>query len=290
MTHRIILEMSQYSDNAFLTLTYSEEQLPKGGSLEPRHLQLFFKKLRKVVEPSRIRFFAVGEYGTRTQRPHYHCALFNYPSCFKPYSPKSGHCNCAACAGILESWRADDGASRKKGPIRGNITLGKLEPASAAYVAKYATKSMQKGDHDVPVPSGCIPPFSRQSLRPGLGEGVCDDIASAILFAERDGERPTDRERLERIPDYLSHGKLRRPIGRYLRGKIRARLGIEKETATRVAYEHIDEEMSDVRESALNAPPGQRATAFRELLIQKEAQRRLQVETKAKIKQAVKKL
>lgn len=274
--------MSQYKDNAFLTLTYAEDQLPEGGTLVPRHLQLFFKKLRKIVEPSRIRFFAVGEYGSRTGRPHYHCALFNYPSCFKPYSPKSGHCNCAACVGILESWRADDGASRKKGPIRGNIVLGKLEPASAAYVAKYATKSMAKGDHDVPHPAGCLPPFSRQSLRPGLGEGVCDDIASAILFATR-GE-------LSDIPNYLSHGKLRRPVGRYLRGKIRERLGIDKETATRAAYERIDEEMSDVRAAALNAPPLQRTYAFRELLIEEEAQRRLQVETKAKIKRSLKKL
>jgi len=282
MTHRIILEMAQYQDNAFLTLTYAEEHLPKGGTLEPRHLQLFFKKLRKIVEPTRIRFFAVGEYGTRTKRPHYHCALFNYPSCAKPYEPKSGHCNCAPCAGVLESWRADDGAARKKGPIRGNITLGKLEPASAAYVAKYATKSMAKGDHDVAHPAGCLPPFSRQSLRPGLGEGVSDDIASAILFASR-GE-------LGDIPDYLSHGRIRRPIGRYLRGKIREKLGIGKETATRAAYERIDEEMLDVREAALNAPPLQRTTAFRELLIEKEAQRRLQVETKAKIKQSIKKL
>ena len=130
---------------------------------------------------------------------------------------------------------------------------------------------------------------SRQSLRPGLGEGVCDDIASAVLFAERIGESD-ERRRLEYIPDYLSHGRIRRPIGRYLRGKIRERLGISKETATRSAYERIDEEMSHLREAALNAPPGQRTTAFRELLIEEEAQRRLQVETKAKIKQSVKKL
>lgn len=278
MTHRIILEAAMHEQNSFLTLTYSEEQLPEGGTLVPRHLQLFFKKLRKISEPARLRFFAVGEYGTRTQRPHYHCTLFGYPSCFKPYSPKSGHCNCTACVGILESWRADDGQSRKKGPIRGNITLGTLTPASAAYVAKYATKSMQEGDHNVGYPEGCVPPFSRQSLRPGLGSGVSDDIASVLLFSGK-GE-------LRNIPDYLSHGKLRRPIGRYLRGKIREKLGIDKETATRAAYESLDEEMQPLREAALKAPAGQREIAFRELLIQEEAQRRLQVKTKAKIKQS----
>lgn len=279
-THRIILESAQHKDNSFLTLTYSDEQLPAGGTLEPKHLQLFFKKLRKACEPSRIRFFAVGEYGSRTLRPHYHAALFGYPSCTAPYIRTGQQCTCGPCSGIAACWTSDVG--RARGPLRGHFTLGTLEPASAAYVAKYATKSMEEGDKDVKYPDGCIPPFSRASLRPGIGAGVADDIASALLFARR--------ETVEDIPGYLSHGKLRRPVGRYLRNKIRERIGVDKETATRVSYAKLDAEMQDMRAAALKAPPGKRSLAFRELLVSATEVKRLQIDTKAKIKKSVRKL
>lgn len=34
------------------------------------------KRLRKYLEPVKVRFFACGEYGDNTYRPHYHLILF----------------------------------------------------------------------------------------------------------------------------------------------------------------------------------------------------------------------
>ena len=62
------------------TLTYNDENLPKKGdylktvkskkisvqtdnSLEVVHLQQFIKKLRKYCAPSKLRYYACGEYG-----------------------------------------------------------------------------------------------------------------------------------------------------------------------------------------------------------------------------------
>lgn len=67
----------------FITLTYDSVHAPinKNGKLDlsKRDLQLFFKKLRKASEcyQDKIKYFAVGEYGGKTQRPHYHILLFN---------------------------------------------------------------------------------------------------------------------------------------------------------------------------------------------------------------------
>ena len=45
-------------------------------SLRKRDFQLFMKRLRKKYSDDRIRFYACGEYGSETFRPHYHAILF----------------------------------------------------------------------------------------------------------------------------------------------------------------------------------------------------------------------
>lgn len=69
----------------FITLTYAETNVPTFGStrvLRKRDFQLFLKRLRKRISPCRIRYFACGEYGSVTKRPHYHAIIFNFPSSF----------------------------------------------------------------------------------------------------------------------------------------------------------------------------------------------------------------
>lgn len=68
-------ELAVSSSAFFLTLTYDNEHLPEDGELSKRDLQLFLKRLRKV-NPG-IRYFAVGEYGSNYERPHYHAVIFN---------------------------------------------------------------------------------------------------------------------------------------------------------------------------------------------------------------------
>lgn len=274
-THRIILESAEYEDNSFLTLTYNDESLPPNGSLDPDQLQRFFKRLRKAFEPDKIRFFAVGEYGDRTQRPHYHAALFNYPPCNAPNRPRGAPCNCEPCTRIAAAWT-------ERGRSLGHISLGTLEPASAGYVAAYATKSMDKDDSDIRTPPGCIPPFSRQSNRPGIGAGVSDNIASVLL--------QHSFTNMEDLPTHLSHGTDRRPLGRYLRNRIRARIGIEKETATAYGYKKIETKMQHLRFIALHAEPGKREATFKEELVRETENKRKQIDARYKIMKQRRKL
>lgn len=69
---RLLHESREASHKIFLTLTYDDEHEPAG--LEKRQLQLFMKRLRRKTN-AKIKYLACGEYGDRTQRPHYHAAM-----------------------------------------------------------------------------------------------------------------------------------------------------------------------------------------------------------------------
>lgn len=80
---RVVEESKSAHTAVFLTLTYNNEHLPisKLGfrTLVKKDLQDFFKRLRKAhgADHKTLRYFAVGEYGSTTKRPHYHIILFN---------------------------------------------------------------------------------------------------------------------------------------------------------------------------------------------------------------------
>ena len=60
----------------FLTLTYSDEHLPMNydiPTLSKVHYTNFLKRLRNYVS---FRFYGVGEYGSESNRPHYHFLMF----------------------------------------------------------------------------------------------------------------------------------------------------------------------------------------------------------------------
>ena len=106
-THRIMLESYEYSDNTMVTLTYDDEHLPRlddgRGTLVPKDFQDWLKRFRKAVEPRRVRYFGVGEYGDQLWRPHYHVILFNYPTCsfgLSRYSKTRVSC-CSFCCPLM---------------------------------------------------------------------------------------------------------------------------------------------------------------------------------------------
>lgn len=128
-------EASLYDENCFVSLTYSDEHLPAGGTLVPGHLSGFLKRLRQSVRRyetrkrvlhRRIRFFACGEYGERYGRPHYHVCLFNwnFPDRWHYKDSKSGFP--LYRSSMLEaSWTS------------GDCNIGAVTFESAAYVARY---------------------------------------------------------------------------------------------------------------------------------------------------------
>lgn len=127
---RISHESSMYEANCFVTLTYDDGALPKGGSLNFRDHQLFMKNLRRHFEPRKIRYYSAGEYGETTLRPHFHACLFNIN-----FDDK-------------EKWKKQNGEQLYVSPTlndiwnRGRAVIGSLTFASAAYVARYILKKM----------------------------------------------------------------------------------------------------------------------------------------------------
>ena len=73
---RCMHESQLHSRNSFITLTYNNENLPADKSINKEEMQKFFKRLRKKLGNNSIRYFACGEYGDKTSRPHYHAIIF----------------------------------------------------------------------------------------------------------------------------------------------------------------------------------------------------------------------
>lgn len=71
---RCMLETQKYEQNCFLTLTYENNPV----KLIKKDLQDFIKRLRKHIEPKKIKYFACGEYGSKRWRPHFHIIIFNH--------------------------------------------------------------------------------------------------------------------------------------------------------------------------------------------------------------------
>ena len=72
---RMMHEARQHDSSLFVTLTLDDRHLNENAELSPEDFSRFIKRLRKT-QNSPISFFGCGEYGEKTQRPHYHALLF----------------------------------------------------------------------------------------------------------------------------------------------------------------------------------------------------------------------
>lgn len=121
---RLLHELDYHNGSMFLTLTYKDDKLPDNRSLRKRDLQLFLKRLRKLLGERRIKYFACGEYGEKTQRPHYHLILFGV-------SLNDTDKQCVKLSWPYSDWTV-------KEICQG--AFGLVEPFSVAYVAGYIDK------------------------------------------------------------------------------------------------------------------------------------------------------
>lgn len=157
---RCLAEASLHDSNWFATLTYSPEHLPRHGSLDHRHWQLFAKRARKSLGP--FRYLMCGEYGEQTLRPHYHALLFglDIPD--------------AARVGLRRGYpiyRSERLTSLWK---LGHVELGSVTASSARYCAGYVLKQSGMPQSVDAATGELMPvakPYGRMSLRPGLGDG-----------------------------------------------------------------------------------------------------------------------
>lgn len=257
-THRLMLETIVSDTALFVTLTYNDLHLPSNLSLDPLHSKLWMKRFRRTTT-KRIRFYLVGEYGTKGTRginPHYHVALFN-----ASYDDVEN---------INKTWK------------KGNIHVGDLTPASASYLCGYVTKKMtQPGDHRL---KGRHPEFSRQSNRPGIGAKAME-IVGEVLFSKH---AIAEMEKTGDVPRTLLHGKRSYPLGPYLRQQLRNYIGMPDEYKALATYNY-SLEVQALRKNALSDPVS-KAFSLSEILAREAAPKILQLKTRQLIHETEKTL
>lgn len=144
---RCVHEASFYRDNCFVTLTYQDNPI----MLQPEDLTKFFKRLRERINPLKFRYFACGEYGSKALRPHYHVLIFGWkPTDCVPYKKDNRGNQLYISPFLQEVWGL------------GFTSLGDITISSAKYCAKYMQKFQE-------LPKSFVKPFTRVSLKPGLG-------------------------------------------------------------------------------------------------------------------------
>lgn len=168
---RCLHEKKLHNRSAFLTLTYRDADLPSDGGLSKAELQLFFKRLRKETGPG-LRYFACGEYGDRTNRPHYHVLLLSHDLDDRKYWKESNGHRLYRSEKLTKIWKAGDNF------------IGDVTYESASYVARYITKKITgkaAGDHY----AGREPEFVVMSRRPGLGAGYFEKYREELLAHDK---------------------------------------------------------------------------------------------------------
>lgn len=199
--NRCLLELEYHDSAYFVTLTYDDEHLPityyadqvtgealPANTLRKRDFQLFMKRLRKAFSNDHIRFFACGEYGDDTFRPHYHAIIFGLhlnDLVFYKRDP-SGKFDYFNSPSLQKVWSV---VESKQGvyntPCRQPLGFAVVAPVTwetCAYVARYCLK---KRDSSI---SGGIrrmsevysafniePMFTLSSTRPGIGRQYYED-------------------------------------------------------------------------------------------------------------------
>lgn len=142
--HRILMECKYHlpEECHFITLTFMDPFCPKYVCKDD--VSSFMKRLRSATGQEKVKFFASGEYGSASKRPHYHLIviglklddLYLVDGIRHLYSSK-----------LLERiW-----------PF-GMVRIGQVTQESANYVARYTSKKI--GDRKG---------FVLMSRRPGLG-------------------------------------------------------------------------------------------------------------------------
>lgn len=148
----------KHSINAyFVTLTYADSTLPRNSlgfpTFKIKDVQDFMKRIRKEFDTFQkknkhpfnlhLRYFIIGEYGSKFGRPHYHCILFNVPVGIDLYRT------------VFKKW------------MNGRISVSPLCEAQIGYCANYMYGKCEQ------IPDEFIDETNRLPLltsrKPGIG-------------------------------------------------------------------------------------------------------------------------
>lgn len=199
---RCMLETQYHSANSFITLTYNDSHLPPCnpifdietgeqigyGDIHPlvkKDFQDFMKRLRKKIATEygndvKIRYYACGEYGSKSKRPHFHAIIFGFDFSDDRILHKTNfRGDKYYVSEFLDScWRDD-----KKQSI-GFSYVANVEWDCCAYVARYVAKKIFK-DNDLYYKNNVPTEFTLMSRKPGIARQYYEDHKLDILNNQR---------------------------------------------------------------------------------------------------------
>lgn len=189
---RCMLEAKDHEFNEFITLTYDDDSVPhaKGVinfetgemgdvlTLDFDDLQKFMKRLRiefkRKYGVENIRFYACGEYGRKTERPHYHIICFNCPLPDKKLDVLTKKGQIQYKSEFLEKiWG------------KGRVRTSPVNFETCAYVARYVMKKV-KGKEAIELfeDTGRVPEGVRMSRKPGIAKNYYDENKDKIYQSD----------------------------------------------------------------------------------------------------------
>lgn len=197
---RMVLELEHTGKGIFVTLTYNNDNVPQLEddfglpvlTLDKTDLQLFFKRLRKRFKGKEIRYYAAGEYGSNTFRPHYHAIIFGL--CLEDFPDR-----------VLIG-KNELGQLHYSSPLfesiwsNGFVVLSDVSWKTCAYVSRYVQKKVFAGTQVITDVLGAEPEFSVMSRRPGIGAKYLEDHPDLFDYSML---YPKGKPEGVRIPKYF---------------------------------------------------------------------------------------
>lgn len=195
---RLMMELQYHDEAWFLTLTYNNEHARPAAdvngevcdwlTLQKKDFQLFMKRLRKAVGGTKLRFYACGEYGTETFRPHYHAIIFGlHLDDLKPYKKSELGFMYYTSDFLQRVWSEkvdyydENGQKQYRYEPIGYVIVGAVTWETCAYTARYVTKKLT-GDlswyYDY---FGLEKPFSLMSRKPGIAGDYFEEHKDEIF-------------------------------------------------------------------------------------------------------------
>jgi len=194
---RLKEEYRDSKNGYFVTLTYDQDNIEYSEdgipTLVKKDLQNFMKRLRKKqskLTDVKIRFYGLGEYGSKTERPHYHLLLFNVAL------PVTGK--------ITNIWGL------------GHTKVGTITDGSIHYVTSYHVTEEKKEfiDEKTGVIYEREDEFTTMSTRPGIGYGYVERMKK--WHNENEAYYVIDNGYMKRMPEYykdkIFSGEMRKKL------------------------------------------------------------------------------
>lgn len=176
--NRCLMELEYHPESWFVTLTYDDDHIPwseavnketgeitKHQTLVKKDFQDFMKRLRKnyatkYPDAPPLRFYACGEYGSQSFRPHFHAIIYGLHLDDLSFYKRTELGDILYNSSFLDDcWHH-----------QGYAVVGSVTWESCAYVARYIMKKLKGDAAQFYEEMNITPEFTLMSRKPGIAK------------------------------------------------------------------------------------------------------------------------